>query len=264
LSQSAGADGSVSEYSAAAGQLFTNHDLNGFVQLDDEQRLIWSGAPSQAIPDAWFDRVHRLLCLSRWSGVDLPPLDLALRQLCGSTLDANALRRIAVLVDLRERTQSTIEALCALVSEIDGSAALGAGDDPEQPASLFDRVFNGDPALLSKRYLRSGSGYVAQAYAGSRELTATGDVLSDLGDNRELRTRIQTALGISAPDLAAVITRFRDRATGRGRVSLLASMDSRGLSRCTGWSGSRSSRICHRLELLRLVDVLEKTRTLRC
>jgi len=220
LSQSAGANGGVPEYEAAAGQLFINHQSNGSVKLDgDEQRLIWSGPASATIPAAWFDRVHRLLCLSRWSGVDLPSLDLVLRQLCSNTLDANALRRLALLVDLRERTQASIDVLCSLLSEIDGSAALGAGDDPEQPASLFDRVFNGDPARLSKRYLRSGSGYLPQTFVDWHELTATGDVLSDLGDNRELRTRIPTALGISALDLTGVITRFRDRASSRGRVS---------------------------------------------
>ena len=262
LSQTTG-DGGVTERDAAAGQLFINHDLGGFVKLQpDEQRLMWS-AGSDGIPDAWFDRVHRLLCLSRWTGIDLPSLDLALRQICANTLDLNALQRLAVLVDLRERTQAPSDVLCALFAELDGAAALGAGDDPLQPASLFDRVFNGDRARLTKRYLRSGSGHLPQTYADWHELAATGDVLTDAGDNKELRARIQTALGISSADLAAVVTRFRDRATSRGRVSGLVSMDSHSLS------------VLHRvvrlaefadlppLELLRLVDVIEKDPNLK-
>ena len=221
--------GGVSEREAAAGQLFVNRDLGGFVKLDDDElQLIWS-AEGESIPDAWFDRVHRLLCLSRWIGIDLPSLDLVLRQICGNALDLNALRRLAVLVDLQAQTKAPMDVLCALFGEIDGEAALGAGDDPKRAASLFDRVFNGDPALLTKRFIRSGSGYVPQAYAGWSELAATGDLLSDTGDNKELRARIQIALGISAADLTAVIKFFSDQATSRGRTSLLANTDSHSL-----------------------------------
>ena len=169
----------------AAGQLFINHDLGGFVTLDrGETKLIWSGA-TEGIPSAWFDRVRRLLCLSRWTGIDLTTLDLVLRQLCGNTLDTNALRCLAVLVNLRERTGATIEVLCSLFGELDGSAALGSGDDPKSPASLFDRVFNGEAARLAKRYVPSGSGFLPEAYEGWQVLMATGDWLSDEGDNKE-------------------------------------------------------------------------------
>ena len=256
LSQSRDSSAAAAERELA-GQLFINHDLGGFVTLDSsEKRLIWRGEAGE-IPSAWFDRVHRLLCLSRWTGIEAPVLDLVLRQLCQGTLDLNALRRLAVLADLRERTGAAIDVLCSLFSELDGGAALGGGDDPNQPASLFDRTFNGEPARLAKRYVPSGSEFVPQAYAGWQKLVATGDVLSDSGDNKELRVRIQKSLGISALDLAAVITSFRDRATSRGRVSQLVSTDSHALS------------VLHRvvrlaelvdlapLELLRLVDVLE-------
>jgi len=58
----------------AAGVLFINHGLGDYVSLDsDEQKLTWSDG--KAIQDAWFDRVHRILCLSRWSGIDLLSLD---------------------------------------------------------------------------------------------------------------------------------------------------------------------------------------------
>ena len=104
----------------------------------------WFGLPQpRQIPDAWFDRVHRLLCLSRWTGIDLPSLDLFLRQLCGNTLDMNALRHLAVLVDLRDRTEAPLDVLCAVFSELDGSAAIGAGDDPLQPASLLTKCRRG-------------------------------------------------------------------------------------------------------------------------
>ena len=264
LSQIANNAAGAAEIDAAPGELFINRDLGGFAKLDaNEQRLIWS-EKGKAVPDAWFDRVHRLLCLSRWTSIDLTALDLFLRQLCGNTLDANALRRLAVIVDLRDRTKAPMDVLCAVFGEIDGEAALGAGDDPDNPASLFDRVFNGDAATLATRYLRSGCGYLPQLYMDWRELVATGDVLSDNGDNQQLRARIQTALSISATDLAAVIQRFRDRATARGRVSRLGSRDG---SRPTD---SHSLSVLYRLarladytglaplDLLQLVEVMEK------
>jgi hypothetical protein len=262
LSQHSISGDSVTEREAA-GQLFINHGLGGFVTLDSgEQQLIWRGE-SNEIPDAWFDRVHRLLCLSRWTGIDLPSLDLVLRQLCQNTLDLHALRCLAVLVDLRERTGATIAVLCSLFGELDGSAALGAGEDPTQPASLFDRVFNGEAARLAKRYVPSGSPYLPQAYVGWQALVATGDLLSDVGVNKELRVRIQTALGISARDLSAVVTRFRERATTRGRVSRLTSGDSRSLSAL-----HRVVRLAEfvdlpPLELLQLVEVIEKDPSLK-
>jgi hypothetical protein len=251
-----------------AGQLFINSGLNGYVELDPtETTLIWSDA-SKPIPDEWFDRVHRLLCLSRWTGIHLTSLDLVLRQLCNNTLDLNALRRLAVLVDLRDRTQAHFDVLCALFAEIDGPAALGAGDDPLNPASLFDRVFNGAAGLLAKRYLRGRTDYLPQTYAGWQELTATGDVLLDLGDNKLLRGRIQAALGISATDLATVITQFRTRATDRGRVSQLFKLDGTSLL-------PHSLSILHRvtklaeladlapLDLLTLLEVLENDANLK-
>lgn len=266
LSQSPGATGSVAERDSSAGQLFINHGLNGFVKLNaTETSLAWSDA-SNAIPDTWFDRVHRLLCLSRWTGIDLPSLDLVLRQLCDNTLDQNALRRLAVLVDLRDRTQAPLDVLCALFSEVDGTAALGAGDEPLNPASLFDRVFNGAAALLSKRYLRARTDYLPQTYAPApdwQELKATGDVLLDVGDNKLLRARIQAALGISATDLAAVITRFRDRATDRGRVSHLVSMDSHSLSVLHRVTKLAEFADLAPLDLLTLLEVLENDPNLK-
>jgi len=272
LSQSPSKNGGPSEREAA-GQLFINQGLGGFVKLDaNEQRLIWS-VEGKEIPDAWFDRVHRLLCLSRWTGVDLPSLDLVLRQVCSNTLDLNALRRVAVLVDMRDRTKAPIDVLCSLFGELDGTAALGAGDDPQQPASLFDRVFNGAAALLAKRYVPSGSDYLPQAYAGWGKLTATGDVLVDVGDNKELRARIQASLGISAADLAALIKRFRDRATSRARVSRLVSQEV--FPELGGEIDSHSLSVLHRvtrlaefvdlppLDLLQLVDVVENDPNLK-
>ncbi len=268
LSQSPSAGTTKGSERDLAGQLFINSGLNGYVELDPtETKLIWND-PSKPIPDEWFDRVHRLLCLSRWTGIHLPALDLVLRQLCNNKLDLTALRRLAVLVDLHDRTKAPFDVLCALFAEIDGPAALGAGDDPLNPASLFDRVFNGAAALLAERYLRARPDYLPQTYAGWQELTATGDVLLDLGDNKLLRGRIQAALGISASDLAAVITQFRTRATDRGRVSQLFKVDGTRLL-------PHSLSILHRvtklaeladlapLDLLTLLEVLETDANLK-
>jgi hypothetical protein len=255
----------------AAGLLFVNHDLSGFTSLDsEEKRLIWvkDGAAADAppsvnpIPDAWFDRVHRLLRLSRWSGIDLITLDLILRQLCGNTLDVNALRRIGALVSLRESTKAPFDVLCAVFSELDGNAALGAGDG-DDPASLFDRVFNGDAASLSKRYIASGIGYLPEAYSGWTELAATGDVLTDDGSNREFRARIQAALGISSADLTAIVTKFRDRATLRGRASRLKRIDSRSLSVLYRVVQLSNLADIAPLDMLQLIEVMESDPALK-
>ena len=259
LSQAQDAHG-ISERDAKAGDLFINHDLGGFVKLDDEeQKLIWTGG-SVGIPDAWFDRVHRLLCLSRWTRIDLSSLDLVLRQLGRNTIDINALRYLAVVFDLRDRTNSSIDVLCSLFAELDGSATLGAGDDPLQPASLFDRVFNGDRARLTQRYVPSGADQLPQTYAAWSPLVATGDLLADLADNKQLRTRIQASLEISAADLSAVITSFRDRAAAAipVRTSPVASIDARSLSLLHRVTQLAELTDLAPLELLRLVRVLEK------
>ena len=247
----------------AAGQLFIHHDLAGFAALDpSEQHLTWNGA-QEPIPAAWFDRVHRLLCLSRWTGITLGTLDLTLRQLCDYTLARKALRCLAVLVDLRERTGASLEQLCALIGELDGGAALGAGDDPKQAASLFDHVYNADAARVAKRYVPSGSAYVPPAYQGFAPLLASGDVLLDAGFNKDLRARIQSALGISARDLSALITRLRERAVARGRVSRLNSLDSRGLSILYRIARLAELVDLSPLDFLRLLDVLEHDSSLK-
>ncbi len=171
---------------------------------------------------------------------------------------STALRHLAVLVDLRERTNADIETLCALLGDLDGDGALGAGEDPKEPASLFDRIFNGDPARLSKRFVPSGAAFLPIAYVSWGTLTVSGDLLSDIGDNQEFRDRVRKALALSARDLNTVITRFRDRASARGRVSLLVSVDSRALSILHRVTKLAELTELTPVDLLRLVDVLEK------
>src|SRR5207253_3086812 len=141
--------------------LFVHGGSTAYVALDDaQQNLVWvtGSSRTQTIPKEWFDRAHRLLTLSRWTGIDLISADLVLRQLCGNRLDAAALRRLAVVVDLRDGTGAPIDVLCSLLADLDdASATLGASDDPLTPASLFDRVYNGAPARLAKSYLPSGT-----------------------------------------------------------------------------------------------------------
>jgi hypothetical protein len=266
LSQTAIGRGGIAEQAGACRLLFINYKLPGFVTLNDtESALDWSAEPKQ-IPPAWFDRVYRLLCLSRWTGIDVASLDLVLRLLCDNTIDVNALHRLAVLVDLRDRTGQDIELLTCLFAELDADAALGAGDDPARPASLFDRVFNGAPAKLAQRFLPSGAAYQPQTYSGWQTLTSTGDLLSDDGENKALRARIQTSLGLSARDLSAVVTRFRDRAAKRQRTGLFApgvGPDSRVLSCLHRVARLASVTGLSPLDLLQLVDVLENDPDLR-
>ena len=46
----------------------------------------------------------------------------------------------------------------------------------------------------------SGSGFLPQPYVGWRELVATGDMLSDDGDNKDIRSRIR-ARWVSRPPI---------------------------------------------------------------
>lgn len=264
-------DGAGKPEREAAGQLFIHHGLAGYVKLDDaEHNLLWSVA-GQPIPDAWFDRVQRLLRLSRWTGVDLLSLDLVLRQLCNNTLDAGALRYLAVVVDLQKRTGADIDVLCGLIGDLDRAAALGASDDPQVPASLFDRVFNGAAARLAKRYVPSGSAYLPGPYLPPRpgqpgwdKLEAVGDLLSDDGRNKELRGRIQRALGLSAGDLTAVIKRFRDLAQARRRTSVMAGgLGPHGLAALYRVGHLADLLDLPPLDVLRLVDILEQDASLK-
>src|SRR5262249_51250878 len=113
---------------------FTGSAAGGYVTLNAiESALIFTPPDKQipSVPEDWFDRVQRLVRLARWTGIDILDLDLILRRVCGNKLDHSALRRLAILVDLRDRTGTALDILCGLFDEISGESALGAGDQPD-------------------------------------------------------------------------------------------------------------------------------------
>ncbi|GAA2212099.1 hypothetical protein GCM10009850_075610 [Nonomuraea monospora] len=67
----------------------------------------------------WYDRVSRIARLSRWTGLGLADLDRVLTTCCGGTLDAAALRAIALVVHLQRGYDLTIDAVCGLVAAVE-------------------------------------------------------------------------------------------------------------------------------------------------
>ncbi|NVB43322.1 hypothetical protein G6O69_36190 [Pseudenhygromyxa sp. WMMC2535] len=255
----------------AASMLFVNagaDSMGGYVHIDDSQTwLVWSTQVEAPLPASWLDRAQRLLRLSRWTGVALVDLDLVLRTLCANVLDDAALRRLAVVRELARAGNMAIDEVCSLLAELD---SLGAADefnqDPsvaiEQGTSLFDRVFNAEPARLAEAYFPGWQPYVAEPYQGFAEVVVYGDLLLD--ENEAARLRIQRALGVSSLELERFVEALRERAAARGRSSrLLEPFGPSTLSLL-----HRSARLAELLdvsivELLQLLDVIEADSSLR-
>ncbi|GAA4198043.1 hypothetical protein GCM10022252_47830 [Streptosporangium oxazolinicum] len=198
------------------------------VRVDDPADPADSSGGGEQIPAAWFDRASRFVRLARRTGLTFTDLDLVLRDCCGNRIDAAALRHLAVLLHLSRGLDVPIDVAVSLVAPLN---TLGAGDG-EAPRDLFDRVFNvpfataGAPVIL-------GSARVPHGYAGRPVLACTGDVLATR--NGEYRRRVTAALSLTEGELAALVTRFRerpasddtappppfDRATGPAELSLL-------------------------------------------
>ncbi|MEU8379320.1 hemopexin repeat-containing protein [Streptosporangium sp. NPDC048865] len=229
----ASAAGTPPERSAASA--FFVHHGGPVVGLDaEEEMLVCVDDPAdpydggERIPAAWFDRASRFVRLARRTGLSFTDLDLVLRDCCDNRIDAAALRHLAVLLHLHRALDVPIDVAVSLVAPLN---TLGAGDG-ETPRDLFDRVFNvpfataGAPVIL-------GSARVPHGYAGRPVLTCAGDILATR--NREYRRRVTAALSLTEDELAAVVTRFRerpaqddtappppfDRATGPAELSLL-------------------------------------------
>ncbi|WP_436762963.1 hemopexin repeat-containing protein [Streptosporangium sp. V21-05] len=250
---------------SAASALFVHHGGPVVVLDPGEERLVCADDPAdpyddgEPIPAAWFDRVSRFVRLARRTGLTLTDLDLVLRDCCGNRIDARALRHLAVLLHLHRGLDVPIDVAVSLVAPMN---TLGAGDG-ETPRDLFDRVFNvpfataGAPVIL-------GSARVPHGYAGRPVLACAGDVLATR--NRDYRRRVTAALSLTEDELAALVTRFRerstpddtaqplpfDRATGPAELSLLHRIHR--FSAALGVSAE---------ELLDVLDALESDPALR-
>jgi hypothetical protein len=241
----------------AVAQLFVHGE--GAVLLDDDERnLIWAANPELAIPVVWLDRVHRLIRLAAWTGLSFTQLDRVLRTCCGSRLDAAALRRLAIVVDIAEAHRLDLELAAALIGDLD---ALGIGDD-EQSAAPFDRVFNGRRATLARSYLPSGRGFVPAAYRGFQVIELVGDLLAP--EHKAERLRIQQALGLSFAELSAIVSRFQAHALARATSTrLTGALDRQALALLHRISSLATILDCRVAEILDLLDVLERDPSVR-
>jgi receptor-binding and translocation channel-forming TcA subunit of Tc toxin/ABC toxin-like protein/neuraminidase-like protein/hemopexin/virulence plasmid A protein len=176
------------------------------VSLDEDERQLVAPEGTGRIPVAWFDRANRFVRLARRTGLSFTDLELVLRTCCDNRIDLPALRAIAVVLWLRRAYDLPVDVVVSLVADV---PVLGTGTG-DVPADLFNRVFNVPFTPRGAGVLR-GPGYLPVAYAERPELRCTGDILATA--NAEYRQRVAAAVGLAAPDLAAVVTRYTGRAT---------------------------------------------------
>jgi hypothetical protein len=186
---------------AAAGTFFVHQ--GHVVALDaDELRLVQGAEPIAA---GWFDRVNRFVRLARRVQMSFTDLDLVLRTCCGNRIDLAALRTVAVVSSLQRALDLPVDVVVSLVAPME---TTGVGD--LEPRDLFNRVFN-VPFVTAEGSVLHGPGQLPADYAARPELRCTGDLLS--AANAQYRRRVATALGLADSDLAAVVTRYRERRT---------------------------------------------------
>ncbi len=188
-----------------AHRFFINHGLNGFAVLDaKEENITWSGGAS--IPEAWYERVHRFIRLAKKTEVDFESLDLILRSCCDNNLDAEAIKKIAVITNLASKYELEIPRVCALFGSIN---TLGHGNY-DKPVDLFNSVFNAKYTPADSYFLL-GDEIIPEQYYGNgfHELQYTGDVLSD--QNKAFRKRLEKALHISEKNISLVVEKFEKK-----------------------------------------------------
>ncbi len=257
----------------AANLLFINAGAGmqgGYVRINSAQtHLEWSVDGKAPLPASWLDRAQRILRLSRWTGIALRDIDMVLRTLCGNTLNSLALRRLALVRELASQKGIEIEIVCSLLGELDSLGAaqqLSADGEAtygiEHADSLFDRVFNGEPAKLASAYFPSWYPYVPEPYQGFTAIHVVGDLMLD--EHKTTRERIRRAVGLSTKELEEVVEKLRARAKLRGRDSVLSQT-----------FGPQTLSLFHRIarlaeyldigpvELLQLLDVIEADPSLR-
>ena len=227
LSSSARNDGDGIEVEAAGG-LFVNRRLGGHARLDERQEHVeWS--VDGGIPAAWFDRVNRLVRLSRWIGVGLTDLDRILRCCCDAVLDDEAIQTIAVIIALRERTDLDLDVLCALWGDVD---PFGVGD-ADTPIDVFDRTFNGRAATIERRLVEPwpqdpSSWYRHRMFDGFTRFAQFGDIL-DAG-RHDLRQRLASALNVSEGQIAQLVEAYRANTPAGGPLDRSQPLDLPALS----------------------------------
>ena len=191
-------------------KFFCNFELGGFANYDNtEEAIVWSknteSASTSSIPENWFDRAHRLIRLSKITGISISDLDLIIRDCCKDSLNTESLKRIAIIKNLGTAFDLKIDETCALFSIMSN---VGHGDE-DFPSDLFNRVFNGSFASLGRTYIGESYPKSPQTDEFTR-LKYNGDILAL--DNKAYRNRIAQGLKISEKQLQVVIRGFRSRA----------------------------------------------------
>ena len=258
LSESAKDTASNSERIIAS-EFFINHQLDGYVTLDDdEEQLVWSD-DSLPIPVAWFERINRFVRLANKIGLSFMELDVVLRRCCGNQLNAEAIRIMAAVKQLHDRYELPLEEACSLFGPID---TLGIGDEPA-PIDLFNRIFNLKFADIEKTFI-PGSAFVPDAYSAYDSLTCSGDLQSL--NNKTYRRRLVKALEVSDKDLTFIITQFREKYAQDETTSCLLDEGEIGLAALSLLY--RISKLAEMLdisyaELFHLLNILEKDPSIR-
>lgn len=189
-----------------AGQLFINHELNGYAGLDlEEENIVWHGVDTP-VPWQWFERISRLVRTAGNCGLSLTELDLILRSCCDNQLDKAAVRKVAMVKQFKNNYELTIAEACALFSDLN---ILGISNEDE-PQDLFNQVFNVQRSNLEGRYIPAAA-FIPQAFSkgGYTALVCEGDILSE--ENQAFYDRVCIALNISGKELQSVVEKIRGR-----------------------------------------------------
>ena len=207
-----------SELELLANNSFINHGTNGYAFLENDDTKINWGEIQQPMdeseevnfllsPDGVtrLQRASRLIRLSKKLSMSMIDLELVLRTLCGNNLNGTAIQTIAVIKQIQDRFDLSIDECCALVVTMNN---IGLGNE-EEPIDLFNRVYNNSFTDFDPKYIL-GSGFVPMAYSDSEKyqaIRAPGDILST--ENADYRKRIGKALHISERNLVMIVERFR-------------------------------------------------------
>lgn len=270
-----------------AAQFFTNHGLGGYVALNEmETELTWKIYPSVEgpppteetespssvtdsesesfrIPETWYLSVNLFIRLANKLDISYTDLNLVLSSCCENRLDDQAIQHLAIIVQIAKKYDLSIEACCGLFSPINNT---GHGDG-EQPADLFNQLYNGAFTQVDKKYFKTDE---AKAYQYNHlkekdRLQWSADLSST--DNFVVRKRITSALNISDRDFQLIIDRY---------LPLFYSIyDAQENENVDAHLGHRQLSLFYRLvklteilevsiaELFNLLDVLKKDTTIR-
>ncbi|MFT5838529.1 MAG: hypothetical protein ACI9UT_001022 [Flavobacteriales bacterium] len=188
-----------------AANFYVNAKLGGYACFDqDELTVIWRNADTglvDSIPDEWLDRVFRTRILSQKQNISIPELDLILRHCCNSKLNAESLKRIAVIVHLKRSFDLSNATTCALFSPL---TSLAQGDG-EQPLDMFNQVYNRMCATVEKKYIGILNDIPSQ-YENFERISFLGDLKSK--ENTDYRNWVSRSLGFSDKQLVKLLYQF--------------------------------------------------------